>query len=256
MSETPVVSIVIVNFNHPELIDICLRSLSILEDVPYEVVVVDNGSRPDVVHLLREFQEKGLITTLVAEPTNHFFSEGNNIGFRHTNPESEYILLVNSDVGFLRPDLLTKIVGWMEGTVTYYPSIWGLEPAVPDPGPRDIVSVGWAHDAAVEPSHARPEGFCCMIRRSVWQDMSPDFPFHYGFEEAVSKMIKAGAKCGVLSQYGSYFVHREGGSKLIEVVDGVTNRRTPAVPEWFGGLDIETLDFTLGPSEHLSYLWW
>jgi glycosyltransferase involved in cell wall biosynthesis len=250
----PRVSIIILNYNSPEIIDVCLRTLPITTGVDYEVVVVDNGSEPNVVDELRSHQAAGRITTLVCEPENHFFSEGNNIGVRHSNSASEYILLLNSDVGFLREDWLIKQIAWMEGTVTYKPSIWGAHPTRPSVGPRDIVSIGWSHDASVEPSHARPEGWCCMIRRSLWRDMSPDLPWHGGFEEMIGSVIRDGAKCGVLSQYAKYLIHREGGSGQSMI--GPVNRRQPNMATFFGGLDIETLDFTLGPTEHDSYLSW
>lgn len=250
----PRVSIVILNYNHPETINICLRSLTLTEGIDYEVVVVDNGSRPEVVEELRQHQAEGRIDTLVAEPVNHMFSEGNNVGMRNSNPNSEYILLLNSDIGILKSDWLKKIVQWADGTIEYWPSIWGLKPNKPSPGPKDIVSAGFSHDASVLPSNVRPEGFCCLISRSVWVDLSPDLPWHGGFEEAVATAVRNGATCGVLSQYPPYFVHREGasGTEKIQPV----NKREPDIAGWFRGLNIETLDFHFGPDEHSSYLSW
>lgn len=253
--EPPRVSIIILNYKHPEIIEVCLRQLTMTAGVPYEVVVVDNGSDSNDVRILRRYQEEGKITTLVPERKNRFFSEGNNIGVRNSNPASEFILLMNSDVAVIQPDWLVKLIAWMEGTIEYEPSVWGLTPTKPDPGPRDIVSAGWAHDATVIPSQARPEGFCCLFRRSVWRDLSPDFPWLYGFEEACANSIRDGAKCGVLSQYSPYLIHREGASG--KIIDGTLNEtRVSDISAWFRGLYVETLDFTLGPNEHSSYLKW
>lgn len=254
MVTTPLVSIIILNYNHPEVIDICLRTLTITEGVPYEVVVVDNGSSGDVVEVLEGYQAEGKITTLVKEPVNRFFSEGNNIGVRNANPDSKYLLLLNSDVAFLRADWLAKVVGWMEGTTVSYPAVWDLHPTHADEGPRDIVSVGWSHDTNVQPGRIRPEGWCCLIRRSVWQEMSPDLPWHGGFEEMMANSVRAGAKAGVLSQYARYLVHREGGSKVPAAP--AVDARVSDIGAWFGGLRIESLDFTLGPDEHDSYMLW
>lgn len=255
-SEQPLVSIVIVNYNHPEFIAVCLRSLTITTGVPYEVIVVDNGSEPETVGVLRVFQKEGYIRKLVEEKENHYFSEGNNIGVRNSDPAAEYVLLLNSDVGILREDWLSKTLAWMNGTAVHWPSIWGLKPTQPSSTPKDIISVGWSHDATVIPSLARPEGFCCLIRKSVWKDFSPDFPWLYGIDEALTNMIRAGAKCGVLSQYGTYLVHREGASSDKIRTNPPMNKRAPDIPGWYRGLYIETLDFTLGPDEHSSYLWW
>ncbi len=251
----PIVSIIIVNYKHPEIIEVCLRCLQITTGVDYEIVVVDNGSGEDDVKILEGYVQEGKITTLVPEPINHFFSQGNNIGVGWSNPVSKYILLMNSDVAVLREDWLVKLVAWMEGTIEYSPSVWGLAPTTPNPGPRDIVSAGWSHDWTVIPSRARPEGFCCLLRRDVWQDMSPDFPWIYGFEEMITNVIRGGAKCGVLSQYKPYLVHREGGSGGITPGTAI-HTRIPNMSQWFRGLYVETLDFTLGPNEHDSYLCW
>lgn len=251
----PTVSIVILNFNHPEIIDICLHTLAITEGVDYEVIVVDNASEnPESLPKLRQYRDEGLITTLVENPKNDFFSEGNNVGVRNSNPESEFILLLNSDVAFLRPDWLSQLLGWMDGTTKYWPSVWGLAPTIPSPGPRDIVSAGWSHDANIQ-GNVRPEGWCCLIRRSVFSELSPDFPFHYGFEEMIATAVRNGAKCGVLFNYAPYMVHREQGSG--KTPDGrFVNTRTPDMTAWFSGLTIESLDFTLGPNEHDTYMCW
>jgi glycosyltransferase involved in cell wall biosynthesis len=251
---TPLVSIVIVNYKSPRLIETCLRTLDMTEDVEYEVVVVDNGSGEENVALLREHRDAGLISTLVECPINHFFSAGNNIGYRNTNPESEFILLLNSDVAFLRPDWLAKQLAWMEGTQVTWGNVWCNQPTVPTPGPRDIVSIGWSYDAAIVPSHARPEGWCYLVRRLWWRDLDENFPMGGGLEHAAAIAISEGAKCGVLSQYPSYLVHREGGSG--EAALQVQNTGYLDMPGWWRGLFVECLDFTLGPSEHDTYLLW
>ena len=250
----PLVSIVILNCNYPEMITNCLNTLAQTEGVEYETVVVDNGSEPATVEVLKQLQAQGKITTLVLEPTNRFFSGGNNIGVKHTNPASTYILLLNNDVAFLRPDWLTKMIAWMEGVPEYKPTIWGFHPTEPSPGPRDIVSIGWSYDENL-PSRARPEGWCVLIRRSFWVDLSTDFAFHYGWEEAAAKMIRNGAKAGVLFNYAPYLVHREGGSRWT-TTGRINDKRQPDVKRWFAGLATESLDFTLGKLEHETYISW
>jgi GT2 family glycosyltransferase len=251
----PQVSIVILSYFHPEVTEICLRTLNDVteDDVDYEVVVVDNGSDQETLDMLRKQKLRGRIDTLVEEQVNHMFSGGNNIGVANTNPASKYLLLLNSDVAFMRPDWLSKMIGWMEGTIEHRPSIWPHHPTIPDPGPRDVVSLGWSHDVNIE-GRVRPEGWCCLFRREAWRDMSLDFPWYYGFEEMVTSCARDGFKVGVLSQYGSYLVHREQGSS--RGPQEHPTKRAPDLPGWFSGIRIESLDFTLGEFEHDSYLWW
>jgi glycosyltransferase involved in cell wall biosynthesis len=262
-SGKPDVSIVILNWNSPEFIDVCLHTLAITEGVEYEVVVVDNGSTdPASLPALRQFKEEGLITTLVEHPVNSFFSEGNNIGVRNTDPRSDYVLTLNSDVGFLRPDWLTQMLRWMDGTINYWPSVWGLQPASPSAGPRDIVSLGWSHDDKLY-NHVRPEGWCVLWRRLAWRDFDVKHPFHNGFEHAVAQSIRDGNKCGVLFNYSTYLIHREQGSGKIP--DGAfSHPEQPDMAGWFEGLTVESLDFSLGAvctcqggrTEHSSYICW
>lgn len=226
----PRVSIVVLNYNHPGVIGRLLDSLSMTTGVPYELVVVDNGSTPDVVELLKCFKASGKIDTLVLEPINHFFSEGNNIGVRHSNPGTEYILLLNSDTRILHPEWLLRLARWMEGTQETQPS--DSRPVVPTPGPKDVVSIGWSSDPLV-PGHARAEGWCCLIRRSKWKDLSPDFPFHGGFEEMVADRARSGAKVGVLVGYDKYIVHDEQGSGGSRDVPAA--KRPMDIETWFRG---------------------
>jgi glycosyltransferase involved in cell wall biosynthesis len=267
---TPEVSIVILSWQHPEVIDICLRSLVPTEG-SYEVIVVDNGSGPETVNALREHQAEGRIDVLVEEPENRYFSEGNNIGVAHSNPGSKYILILNSDVAFLRPDWLVKMVAWMEGTITYRAAAWDFAPAAPKPGPRDIVSLNYSNDHTIE-GGVRPEGECCLIRRSWWRDISTDFPWLYGFDEMLANAIRDGARCGLLSQpalgnlQSPYIFHRKHGStkspaeaaELNAKLAQIPTRRQPDMTGWYAGLAdrIECLDFTPGPNERDSFLVW
>lgn len=250
----PRVSIVVVNWCHPEVVNICLRQLTITEGVPYEVVVVDNGSDEETIRQLHEHQAEGRITTLHLNPVNEFFSRGNNLGVEHSNPASEYILLLNSDVAVLRPDWLVKLVGWAEGTTESRPSIWGSKSVDPEPGPFDIISFGWSYDLNIE-NNVRPEGWCLLWRREHFVELSPDLPHHGGIEEAIAKSIRAGAKCGVCFNYGSFMVHREQGSGITPA-GLIVNKRQPDMAGWFAGLKVHPLDFFLGPEEHSTYRDW
>lgn len=251
------VSIVILNYFHPEVIEVCLRTLfTTRSQHDYEVIVVDNGSDAETVEKLHGFVAQGWIDTLVLNDNNRYFAGGNNDGVHASDPNSDVILLLNSDVAVVNPAWLDKAVAWLEGVPEHEPSVWGQKPTIPKPGAKDIVSIGWSHDASCLPSMARPEGWCCFIRRSVWTDISEDFPWHYGLEEMLANAVRNGARCGILSQYGEYVIHREGGSTQRKPKADISNKRTPDMAGWFAGLDIETLDFTLGPDEHSSYLKW
>jgi hypothetical protein len=73
----------------------------------------------------------------------------------------------------------------------------------------------------------------------------------------IANAIRAGAKAGSLCQYSKYITHHEGGSEGAKIAHLIVNKRQPDEVAWFRGVTSpETLDFTLGPDEHQSYMEW
>lgn len=275
------VSIIILNWNHPHNISRLLPSLKKTSGITYETIVVDNGSTPDVVKLLAYYQQDlGFIDNLVLEPVNRYFSEGCNIGVRNSDPVSDFILLLNSDTEILNGAWLQRMVEWAEGVPkTLLPYTWSDYPTYPKDISRGIVSIDWGYDLNV-PGCVRPEGWCCLIRREAWREMSPDFPMNMGDMEMMASVVRDGYPCGCLSQYGRYIAHYHGGSRQPVLDDsGMENmslpqrrrerqrrrliaqqknraRRQPDMRTWWSGLKCESLDFTLGPHERQSYMEW
>ncbi len=93
-------SIIIVHFNTPELLNACLNSIykAKKQSDVWEVIVVDNGStdqsRKRLESLIKVDQYKSFLR-VIFEKENHGFSGGNNIGIR--NAKGKFILLLNSD---------------------------------------------------------------------------------------------------------------------------------------------------------------
>lgn len=80
-------SIIIVNFNTPELVRNCLESIKKHLKIDYEVIIINNG---DSKFNNYDFKE---ITTL--NTSNKSFGAANNFGAK--NASGEYILLLNPD---------------------------------------------------------------------------------------------------------------------------------------------------------------
>lgn len=93
VSEPPLVSVIIVNWNTCELLAQALESLFAQVDQPsYDVTVIDNASSDGSADMVRRRWPE---VHLVALPHNVGFAAGNNIGF--TESRGAYILLLNSD---------------------------------------------------------------------------------------------------------------------------------------------------------------
>lgn len=88
----PDVSVIVLNYNKPELTLDCLRS--IVEQtvaVSYEIVVVDNASEPRVLTQAMLPPQARLIQS----EQNLGFSKGNNLGIQHSSGQA--LLLLNND---------------------------------------------------------------------------------------------------------------------------------------------------------------
>lgn len=95
----PLISIVTVNFNQPEITAALLLSLQKITWPCIEIFVVDNGCQRGCLHLKDEFPE---VKFLVSN-TNLGFAGGNNLALRQA--KGKYILLLNNDTE-VAPDFL------------------------------------------------------------------------------------------------------------------------------------------------------
>lgn len=89
---TPLFSVITVNYNGLELTSALLRSLERHITAPYEVVVVDNGSRNDEAGELRRRHPGAKV---IRSERNLGFAGGNNLGIRAAT--GRYLLLLNND---------------------------------------------------------------------------------------------------------------------------------------------------------------
>jgi O-antigen biosynthesis protein len=91
--DQPEVSVVILNFNKPVLSVLsALATATSRIGVPYEVLVVDNGSQPENWKTLEQLNT---VARLVRIPVNRYFGEGNNIGVEQAR--GRYLLFLNND---------------------------------------------------------------------------------------------------------------------------------------------------------------
>jgi hypothetical protein len=90
---SPVVSIMLVNWNTRDMTLECLRSVYAQTlTTPFEVIVVDNGSHDGSAEAIaREFPQ----VTLMAEAENHGFAKATNISVERAR--GRYVLLLNTD---------------------------------------------------------------------------------------------------------------------------------------------------------------
>ena len=104
MTTSPLVSIIIVNYNAGKLLLNCVESVFSSNNENYEVIVVDNCSS-DNSHL--ECKTKFNKIKLIKNSENLGYCEGNNIGIR--NASGNYLLILNPDT-IVESDLIEKFL--------------------------------------------------------------------------------------------------------------------------------------------------
>ena len=105
--ENPLVSIVTINYDHPEVTCALLESLRHITYGNLEIIVVDNASpNDDPAIILESFPE----IVFIQSKANLGFAGGNNLGVRQA--KGKYILFLNNDTevepGFIEP-LVVKL---------------------------------------------------------------------------------------------------------------------------------------------------
>ncbi|WP_144940569.1 glycosyltransferase family 2 protein [Paenibacillus sp. 32O-W] len=106
---SPLVSVVIVNYNGEKFLEECLLSVFNQSYKKIEIVVLDNNSTDNSVHLLKEYSAR---INLITSKENLGFARGNNVAIRKCS--GKYVALLNNDA-VARPDWLEKVVAIMEG---------------------------------------------------------------------------------------------------------------------------------------------
>jgi hypothetical protein len=107
MTEQPLVSILILNWNGAQVLKLCLDSVFKTTYAPVEIVLVDNGSTDNSLEVAAAFPT----VKVVRAGGNLGYSGGNNLGFRHCT--GRYIVTLNNDIE-VEPDWLLEPVRMFE----------------------------------------------------------------------------------------------------------------------------------------------
>lgn len=101
----------------------CIKSLLNSTYRDFEIVVVDNSSSDgSIEHIRKSFSNEPRLKMVLLNK-NYGFAAGNNIGYRYTHPNSEFILFLNNDTE-VEKDCLDKIIKKM----VQDPSIGAAQP--------------------------------------------------------------------------------------------------------------------------------
>ena len=122
MSENPLVSVIVLNYNAGQLLLDCVESLQKATYKNLEIIVVDNISK-DNSHA--KCKEKFPEIILIQNKENLGYCEGNNIGIREAN--GEFIVILNPDT-VVEPECIRELISAYNqvGEGLYQPKILSL----------------------------------------------------------------------------------------------------------------------------------
>ena len=133
----PKVSIVILVYNSPQMSRDSIDTVLNRSFYPnFELIVVDNASKPDTVRMLKKYQNHSRVK-LILNKENYGFAKGNNIGTRLAS--GDFIVLLNNDI------LATP--GWIERLVFHAskPKIGLVGPVTNSIGNEAKIDIGYDH---------------------------------------------------------------------------------------------------------------
>ncbi len=90
---TPAISLIVLAWNQRLLTERCVASLRAHTDVPYELIIVDNGSSADAATFARDVAD-----VAVLNETNLGFAAGMNRGL--ASASGTYVAFINNDTEF------------------------------------------------------------------------------------------------------------------------------------------------------------
>lgn len=110
------VSIVILNYNTPELTIRAVQSCIDLSYKDFAIYVVDNASSDDSLHQFKESFAKNSKVTIISSKTNLGFAGGNNLALKEiTTP---FVMLLNSDAYFPTGSTIEKVLEYFQSHPT------------------------------------------------------------------------------------------------------------------------------------------
>lgn len=105
-------SIIILNYNHKNLLKNCLKSLKEAElKLDYEIIISDNNSSDDSQEFLAQLETKDPDLKVILNSKNLGYAQANNQAIKLAR--GEYILILNPDIIVL-PDSIERLVKYLQ----------------------------------------------------------------------------------------------------------------------------------------------
>lgn len=187
--ENTKISILMLTYNAANYVLQSILSLKkCTADVEYELVVVDNNSKWLTKTVLRRLLKAGYIDKLYLNGRNDLFAGGNNLAAGMADADSEYFLLLNSDVKI-------KDKHWLVNLMNIHPSNGGIS----------------AYGAVLsEPKRA--DGYCLLIDKELYlkYKLDENFQWWWSVTKLEGEVLKENKEVVAVIEHESQ-IHHYGG---------------------------------------------
>ncbi|WP_294358063.1 glycosyltransferase [uncultured Clostridium sp.] len=212
------VSILMLTHDAPKYVEESILTLKEkTTGVNYELIVVDNASKLKTRRLLKKLKEKNYIDKLFLNHENSLFARGNNIASSFCSEESDYILLLNSDIRI-------NDGSWLKELLRIHPSEGGIS------------AYGLVTDEPV-----RADGYCLLINRYLYDKYKLDdsYAWFWGVTKLESKILRDGLRIIAVQNHENYIHHYGGKSgNAFRSASGM-NTDIEEIKSWFKGYKID-----------------
>ena len=230
VANAPYLSVVIVTYSNHAHLEFALESVLYQKlDIPFEVIIMDNGCYPETEAAIRRDlkEDSNVKFKHVRLCSNPGYAIANNVGVKQTSPSSKYVLFLHDDMVLVGDNFLQEMLS----TVHTKHKAVGAACLARDRTGEFILESGsivW-EDGTCSPStrgdefspliYPRPidysSGACFMVEKKVWVDyggLQVD-PFFSYYEMADFQMyIQHKLKKYVWFEPNAVAYHHEGGT--------------------------------------------
>lgn len=185
----------------------------------YELVVVDNASEKKTKNLLTKLKQNGYIDKLIFNKNNELYARGNNIAARNADSDSDYYLLMNSDVKI-------KSKTWLEKLTQIQPK-------------EGISSLG-----AVLSEPIRADGYCMLINKPLYDKylLDESFEWWWALTKLQAEVLREGKVVRAIANHEKYIHHYGGKSgKGFKDAKGMDVSQEE-IKSWFDSGKVEIID--------------
>ncbi|MCI8375971.1 MAG: glycosyltransferase [Lachnospiraceae bacterium] len=214
------ISIIMLTYNAPKLVEHSIVTLrKYTKGVPFELIVLDNHSKRRTRKLLLKLQERGYINKIIFEDHNTLFAKGNNTASKLCAEESNYILLLNSDVEIRDEYWLQKLVERHErGAISY--GVCEMEP------------------------HVRADGYCFLIDKDLYLKYKLDeqFEWWWSVTKLQAQLLRDSYIVKAVKEHEEQLIHYGGMSGTAWKNSKGMSIEGKEVKRWFDKCEIEIIE--------------